>query len=80
VITFTVIEDHKATIEEAIERGEDEVERCRPVPFTKYNALRGLRYLDIRSPDGWPNICFARYYGLERVYGTSVFGNTFKDW
>lgn len=80
VITFTVIEDHKETIAEAIERGEDEVELCRPVPFTKYNALWGLRYLDIRSPDGWPNVYFARYYGLERVYGTSVFGDTFKDW
>ena len=80
VITFTAIEDHKQIIAEALERGEDEVELCRPVPFTKYNALWGLRYLDIKSPDGWPNIHFAKYYGLEKAYGTSIFGDTFKDW
>lgn len=80
VVTFSVIEDHKETIAEAIDDGVGEVELCRPVPFTKYNALWGLRYLDIRSADGWPNTFFARYYGLEKVYGTSVFGDTFQDW
>ncbi len=80
IATFAVIEEHENIISEAIEQGESEVELCRPVPFTKYNGLWGLRYLDIRNPDGWPNIYFARYYGLRRVRGTSIFGDLFGFW
>ena len=80
IATFAIIEEHEAIIEEAIEEGEGEVELCRPVPVTKYNGLWGLRYLDIRDPDGWPNIYYARYYGIERIRATSVFGDLFGFW
>lgn len=80
IATFAVIQGHEVQIQEAIARGEREVTLCRPLPLTKYNGLWGLRYLDIRNPDGWPNLFFARYYGLERVFGRSLFGDLFGFW
>ena len=80
IATFAIIQDHEVQIQEAIARGEKEITLCRPVPLTKYNGLWGLRYLDIRDPDGWPNCFYARYYGLERVNGRSIFGDLFGFW
>jgi hypothetical protein len=80
IATAVLTAENTAIIEAAIERGETEVTLYRPVPISKYNGIFGLRYLNITSPDGWPNNHFAKYYGLERVYGKSYFGDTFAFW
>ena len=80
IATAVLTAENTAIIEAAIERGETEVTLYRPVPISKYNGIFGLRYLNITSPDGWPNSHFAKYYGLERVYGKSYFGDIFAFW
>lgn len=37
------------------------------LPMTKYSALNGLRYL-AESPNDWPNVYMAKYYGVDKVY------------
>ena len=80
IITAVQVAENNEIIEEALASGVSEVTLYRPVPFTKYNGIFGLRYLDITSHDSWPNIHFAKYYGLDRVYGKSYFGDTFGFW
>ncbi len=80
IVSFSLIQENGRIIEDALSAGETEVTLYRPVPFTKYNGIFGLRYLDIRNPDGWPNIHFAKYYGLDRVFAKSYFGDIFGGW
>ena len=80
IVTAVLTAENAEIIEAALAAGETEVTLYRPVPFSKYNGIFGLRYLDIRDPNGWPNIHFAKYYGLERVYGKSYFGDIFGGW
>ena len=69
--TFLVLQRNEATMEEAVENGETELSLYIPIPITKYNGLRGLKYLDTEDPYAWPNNFVAKYYGLEKVEGKS---------
>ena len=70
VITYTVIKENESIIAEATENGEDKVVLKIPRPFTKYNAVKGLIYLDPENSRGWPNADMAKYYGLSEIVGT----------
>lgn len=37
---------------------------------TKYTAIHSLKYIDVYDASSWPNYSMARYYGLEKVFGT----------
>ena len=67
IITFSVIQQNETVIEQAVENGETEVEIKKPFPFTKYNAAKGLVYLEEGDGNAWPNNDMAKYYGLERI-------------
>jgi len=67
IITYSHIEKNEALIAEAIENGETEIELTRPIPFTKYNALKGLVYLSEGDGAAWPNDAMAKFYGIERI-------------
>lgn len=69
ICTFVCIKQNEQTVAEAIDQGEGHVELDIPLPFTKYNALQGIVYLDRESVENWPNTHVAKYYGLDSVIG-----------
>ena len=71
VATFLVLQQNETIMEEAAENGETELSLYVPIPITKYNGLRGLKYLDTEDPSAWPNPYVAKYYGVETVEGKS---------
>ena len=76
VVTRIQHADNENIIAEAKENGKSEVEIYRPLPFTKYNAVWGLIYLDVVNPEGWPNNYMADYYEIDVISGRSYL----KDW
>ena len=66
-ITYNVIEENEKIIKNAISEGISEVELQVPTPFTKYNAAKGLVYLEEGDGKAWPNTDMAKYYGLKTV-------------
>ena len=69
--TFAVIEEHEEIIAEAIESGEGEVELYRPIPFSKYNSVWGLLYLNTEDSSAWPNADMAKYFRIGKIHGRS---------
>lgn len=67
--TYATVEAHEEMIKEAIENGEDEIELFVPIPITRYNAMRGLMYLDTSGEGDWPDKFLARYYGIGKITG-----------
>ena len=61
------IEENEKIIKNAISEGISEVELQVPTPFTKYNAAKGLVYLEEGDGKAWPNTDMAKYYGLKTV-------------
>lgn len=71
-VTFAILENNEHILTEAAQNGEKQVEVYVPLPITKYNGLRGLKYLDTQEPTAWPNNYVAAYYELELVRGKSL--------
>ncbi len=71
-ITYATVTEHEEMIEEAIENGEDEIELSVPIAVTRYNAMRGLMYLDTSGKGNWPDKFLARYYGIGKITGRNA--------
>ena len=71
IYTFTVMEHNEALIAEALEKGETSITLTDPFGLTKYNSHTGIIYLSDEGADAWPNMFFAKYYGLDGVVGTN---------
>ncbi len=69
--TFVILQQNETVMEEAVKNGETECSLYIPIPVTKYNGLRSLKYLNTEDPSQWPNNHVAQYYGLEKVEGKS---------
>ncbi len=67
--TYLCIKRNEDTIAAAKENGIGHVELEVPRPWTRYNSLRGIVYIDSESTAGWPNTYVARYYELDSVIG-----------
>jgi hypothetical protein len=68
--TLYQVNQNEALIAEAVAQGEGSITLNCPIPWTKYNALSGLRYLSTDAQDPWPNIYLAKYYGIGEIHGS----------
>jgi len=65
--TYRVVKQNEKAIEEARLMGKTEVELKCPFVFTKYNAAKGLIYLEEGDGSLWPNPDMAKYYGIDVI-------------
>ncbi len=56
-------------IKAAADNGDTEYTVYMLYPETKYSAVKNLKYIDIESPDTWPNHDMAKHFGLKKIYG-----------
>lgn len=68
-VTWKYMRINDQILTESAEQGADYVEVYMFYPDSDYSALYGLKYLDRKDADSWPNDSMAEYYGVEHILG-----------
>ena len=68
-VTWKYMRINDQILTESAEQGADYVEVYVFYPDSDYSALYGLKYLDRKDADSWPNDSMAEYYGIEHILG-----------
>ena len=67
--TWKYMQYNEQVLIESAEKGLDYVEVYMIYPESEYSALCGLKYLDRKDADSWPNDSMSKYYGIDQIIG-----------
>ncbi len=70
--SYRKLQNSAACIQELKAQGQTRLEVSVVKAATPYSAIYELKYLDTETPDTWPNVAMAQYYGVESIIGISA--------
>ena len=67
--TWRQMQKNENYIINEVAAGNREIEIYSVQTSTRFSGAHGLKYIDIHTPDSWPNESMARYYGADKISG-----------